>query len=200
MRLSTKLFAGAVAAAALFAALTGSATAGKFSISNRNIRAVFSPLQITGFTTQTISCIISMEGSFHSGTISKVANALIGYLTRASVPGCEGGLIRVLQASLPWHIRYTGFYGTLPNVRVRIQLVNAGIEEPGTVGNCLYRISPFFMFEGPVAGSNINTGAAFIRFEEAELFEAMFCPPRRFGGRSLLTLLGTTTAITVRLI
>jgi hypothetical protein len=109
----------------------------------------------------------------------------------------------VLQSTLPWHVRYTGFIGTLPSVRIRVQILNAGLAMSGGFGGqCLYRISPFFIIEGPVGGSSINTGNAALRMEEAQEFpsEGFGCPSARFAARAPVTLLNTTTAITLRLI
>jgi hypothetical protein len=212
MRLYTKLFLGALAATALFASLAGSASARNLSISNRNIRTVFAPLQFgSSELGLTISCNVTLEGTFHSNTIAKVVNSLVGYITRATAdtPNCRentGGTARALvrQETLPWHIRYVGFIGTLPNVRVRLQLINAGFRILGLPFGltCNYLASPFGIVEGPAVGSNINSGSAFLRAEEAQTFESggFGCPNGRFFGRGAITLLGTTTAITVRLI
>jgi hypothetical protein len=211
MRLYSKLFIGALAATALFASLATSASARNLSISNRNIRTAFAPLRF-GSESLTISCNVTLEGTFHSNTINKVINSLVGYITRATVdtPRCSdssGGTARALvrQESLPWHIRYVGFIGTLPNVRVRLQLINATFRLLGLPFglSCDYRASPFGIVEGPAAGTNINTGNAFLRAEEGQSFESsssFLCPRGFFQGRGAVTLLGTTTPITVRLI
>jgi hypothetical protein len=54
----------------------------------------------------------------HSRTLAKVAESLIGYVTRAALAGvrCTGGSATVQTEALPWHIRYASFRGTLPNI------------------------------------------------------------------------------------
>jgi len=213
MRLYNKLFIGALAATALFAALATSASANRFSISNRNIRTVFTALEFRApEAATTITCAVTMEGTFHSNTIAKVTNALVGFINRATVntPGCTNiggsgnGRALVLQETLPWHIRYNSFLGTLPEARIRLQLMNAGFRLLGlTFGaTCVYNASPFGIVEGPTAGSGINRGNAFLRAEEVQGFEGegFGCPLGRFAGRGPITLTGTTTPVTVRLI
>jgi hypothetical protein len=210
MRLYTKLFVSALAATALFALLATSASARNFSTSNRNIRTVFAPLQFAGSNNQTIECQVTLEGTFHASTISKVVNSLVGYINRATAntSTCNdstGGTGRALvrQESLPWHIRYIGFIGTLPNVRVRLQLINVTVRILGLPFglSCEYRANPYYIVEGPASGSNINTGNAFLRAEEVQGFESGIpCPSANFIGRGAVTLTGNTTAITVRLI
>src|SRR5215208_4567018 len=189
MRLYTKLFVGALAATALFASLATSASARMFSISNRSIRTAFAPLTFSGVGAPTIRCNLTIEGSFHSSTISKAVNSLIGYITRATFDtrNCSedgGGPIRLLvrQETIPWHIRYSGFIGTLPNVRARVQIVGMGVDELNfpPFGICRFTIAPFFILEGPVAGGGVDAGAAFIRAEEIqEQIPTNFCPAVR---------------------
>src|SRR5215208_1541677 len=211
MRLYTKLLVGTLAATGLFASLATGASARVISLSNRNIRSVYAPLQFAS-ESQTISCNLTMEGTFHSSTISKVVGSLIGYITRATVdtPNCidnSGGTARALipQATLPWHIKYVAFIGTLPSVRIRDQLINTALRVLGLPFGllCEYRASPFYIIEGPLSGSNINSGSTSTRAEELQEFaspSSFLCPNGRFIGRGPVTLLGTTTAITVRLI
>jgi hypothetical protein len=209
MRLYTKLFVGALAATALFASLATSASARNISISNRNIRTVFTPLVLDPSIGGNISCTVTLEGTFHSNTIAKVANSLIGYITRASVdtPNCvqaEGNsraLVR--QESLPWHIRYRSFEGALPNVTLRIQLINAGFDLLGTpVGTCRYTASPLGIIGG-ASGGNIGGTSTTLAAENGVVIPSStpFCPSGQFSSAPTpVTLLGTTTAITVRLI
>jgi hypothetical protein len=150
-----------------------------------------------------------LEGTFHSNTIAKVANSLIGYITRATfnTPGCvqEEGSTRalVLQETLPWHIRYSGFIGTLPNVRFRLQFINLVLELLGTpVGTCRYSASPFGIIGG-AAGGTIGGTSTTLTAENGVVIPSStpFCPSTQFSsGAAAVTLLGTTTAITVRLI
>jgi hypothetical protein len=212
MRWYLKVFVGTITATALVASLASSATARNFSISNRNIRTVFAPLQFASPGANfTISCNVTLEGTFHANTIAKVVNSLIGYITRGTfdTPNCResgGGVGRAsIQTPLPWHIRYTGFIGTLPSVRVRLQLIHATFRILGLPFglSCDYLASPFLIVEGPGLGDPITAGNAFLRAEEAQGFSSLtspFCAQVSFVGRGAVTLLGTTTPITVRLI
>jgi hypothetical protein len=115
------------------------ASARNLSISNQNIRAVWNPVFIIVPMTPVAEhrCTLTLEGSFHSRSIAKVAGALIGFITRAAVAhpcGGEGEMwvhngteeplgVRTAN-SLPWHMTYQGFTGTLPDiseVRIRIR-------------------------------------------------------------------------------
>lgn len=92
-------------------------------------------------------CPITLSGSFHSTTISKVVSTLVGYVNNAQMGTCtgEGGRVTLLRTGLPWHLTYRSFSGTLPAIsRFRFALIGFGmsIEVPpppywGTV--CLIR-------------------------------------------------------------
>jgi hypothetical protein len=143
-----KLTVIAVAAASFLAAAVGTASARNLSISNRNIRVVWNPLvlQDQPFRIREIRCRVTIEGSFHSNTITKAPRALIGYITRAIVQHpCTGGEAWVHNGvetipdgtrpqSLPWHVTFENFSGTLPNI-TRIELLLRSlaftIEVPG---------------------------------------------------------------------
>lgn len=64
----------------------------------------------------TIECEVTLRGTLHSRTFQKVAGSLIGYWTAANIPRCPRGGGTVLRETLPWHIRYRGFAGVLPNI------------------------------------------------------------------------------------
>jgi hypothetical protein len=61
-------------------------------------------------------CALTLEGSLHSRTLVKTTGALIGYITRATLGTCSRGSATILSTSLPWHVRYASFSGTLPNI------------------------------------------------------------------------------------
>src|SRR5215218_2217608 len=118
---------GAVAGI-LLGAVVGSASARTFSTYGQTLRTVFflflrereagERLQITGGF-GTYACALTLEGSLHARTISKVVSSLVGYINRADMAQCSsGGLIesRVLREGLPWHVRYRSFTGTLPSI------------------------------------------------------------------------------------
>jgi hypothetical protein len=213
MHLTKKLLVAALAATALFAALTSSASARSFSISNQNIRAVFRPLIFQSNNGDRVSCTVTLEGTFHYRTFLKVERSLIGYITRAitDLPNCRSEGIstniraRVLTETLPWHVRYISFTGRLPEVTVRLRLLRAGFDLLGVpiVGTCKYLIEPDGILGGPAGGAiTEGTRNATIRAEELQRFASRTfgCPEGQFIGRANVTLLGTETAITVTLI
>jgi hypothetical protein len=196
--------AGFAAALIMLAALATTASAAHLRDSSQNIRAVWTGLEYEAGVT--VRCPVTVEGSFHSSTISKTAGALIGYISRAIIgeASCSGGRARTLTENLPWHIRYASFEGTLPNItRVNLNVIGirflllATFPIIGSV-SCLYvteashpaTMSPVRENGGAItsvaAGGSINgTG---------------ICPEGRFGGSGRVSVLGTTTAISVTLI
>ena len=102
------------------------ASAGRLSISNQTIRAAWSAMGMT-FGSTGFRCPVTLEGSFHARTFTKVLTTLLGMITRASINAtpCAEAMseVRWLTATLPWPIRYRGFGGTLP----RITFVEVGV-------------------------------------------------------------------------
>jgi hypothetical protein len=119
-----RLWAAGWVAGALLGLAAGAAFARSFEfpIVERGIRAVWAPLEIvTPFNT--IRCNTTIEGSFHARTFAKTERSLIGHITRASVSGCSA---TVLTETLPWHVTYGSFAGTLPNI-TRVTLFVGGM-------------------------------------------------------------------------
>ena len=119
---------GALATLMLCTAV-GTAFARNLSYTPQNIRATWAALNARGGVAE-IRCPLTLEGSFHSRTHAKVARSLIGAITEAEsdFTACTGGIIvpfngveiydgRVPPRSLPWHLTYDSFVGTLPNIR-----------------------------------------------------------------------------------
>lgn len=111
-KLAVCVFASTIA----LAALVGAASANRLSQSSGTWRATWASVEVSGGFGTTGHCSLTLEGSVHSRTITKTAGALIGYITRASAGPCGAGAATVLTATLPWHIRYASFSGTLPNI------------------------------------------------------------------------------------
>jgi hypothetical protein len=213
MKASARVLLTLLAASAFAASLAASATARNFSVSNRNIRVVWTAARPLEFISNIapIRCEVTLEGTLHCATIAKVAEALIGFITRARVreETCEDNelgteiLAEIVQESLPWHLRYVSFSGTLPRVRVRVRVINAVfrlIRVPIIV-NCLYRVNIDGLIGGP-AGNNIDEGNATLRPDESLEFnsETFGCFRARLRSAPIsITLLGTTTGIRVRL-
>jgi hypothetical protein len=112
MKLS-KLLLAALAASALLSAFAGSSSARSFSTSSQTFRTLFTRLKFSG-AFGNITCGVQVEGSLHSRTIAKVAGSLIGYITAATLLACSEGTATILRETLPWHLRYESFSGTLP--------------------------------------------------------------------------------------
>lgn len=125
---------GAVLTASVLALACSSASAIRLALSEPTFRAVWTPARfvVSGFT---INCSLTLEGSFHSTSIAKVERSLIGYVTRAAAGSCSTGTMSVLTETLPWHVQYGSFTGTLPNistVTTRIIGMSVGLNFLGT--------------------------------------------------------------------
>ena len=120
----------ALAATATLSLVTSSANAGRLSLSSTTFRAVWFNTEIR-IPVGTVTCPITLEGSFHARTIAKTFNSLIGYVTRAPIPtrACTNGNAVPLPETFPWHVRYSGFSGTLPNITsLAIRIVGMGMR------------------------------------------------------------------------
>jgi hypothetical protein len=127
MRVRKAVFA-TVAATILLGALVGSASARNFSISNQFMSATFRRVTFEG-PFGTITCEVVVEGSFHRRTTAKRVGSLVGYITRETLNSCAAGAATILQETLPWHIRYLGFSGTLPNITtITANIVRAAFQ------------------------------------------------------------------------
>jgi hypothetical protein len=139
MRNSSRLLLSCALVTIALAAMVHGASARELTFSSQSIRAVWAPVFVIVPMSPIAEfrCLLTLEGSFHGRTIGKAPGNLIGYITRAIVGhpcGGEGemwvhnGTERVLggeapATSLPWHMRYLGFTGTLPAIsEVRILL------------------------------------------------------------------------------
>jgi hypothetical protein len=110
-----RLLLGAVLTASLLTLACSSASAIQLSVSEPTFRVVWTPARFV-FSGVTLSCNVTLEGSFHRTTFTKVERSLIGYVTRATPSSCSAGTMSVLTETLPWHVQYGGFTGTLPNI------------------------------------------------------------------------------------
>lgn len=130
----------ALVAIGLFGALAASASARQFSASARFLDITFSRLDFTG-AFGTTECIITLEGSLHSQTVPKVVGSLVGYLYDARIAACFSGAATILRETLPWHVRYESFSGTLPDVTfIRGRLIDAAFRVSERGGfSCLAR-------------------------------------------------------------
>lgn len=143
MRKHSIILGGLIAAIALATAV-GTASARRLALSESHILSHFRELTFEGGGgVGQVICPVSIEGSFHSRTLSKVCGQLIGYITESQVASslCSGGHASVLPTTLPWHIVYESFGGTLPNItEIELGLEGAAflVEIPG-LAECLYQ-------------------------------------------------------------
>ena len=208
MRISAKLGLTALMASLLLASAISTASARSLSVSNPNIRAVWSNLELVSPGIVTVRCRVTLEGRLHSSTIAKVERSLIGAITRADVDteACTNGRARPRTETLPWHVTYEGFTGTLPNItaiilllsRIRFQLIVPGLCT-GDYGTSTTNIT---------GRANLNASREITSLEAVEGRNSVglnsgsfFCPGSGlFRNSGVVTLLGTTTRIRVTLI
>src|SRR5436853_4359159 len=117
MRTSAKLGLTALIAALLLSAAVSTASARNLSTSNQFIRVTWRSLEFVT-SAVTIRCQVTLEGSFHSRTIAKIERSLVGHITRDTVKteSCTNASATADNTTLPWHITYEGFRGTLPRI------------------------------------------------------------------------------------
>ena len=207
----TKLLLTTLTTTAILAIAVSSATASHLSVSNQNFRSTWTSLRFNAGG-NIILCPVTLETSFHSATFSKTSGLLIGYVTRASIigssPSCVGGTATVRGETLPWHIRYRSFTGTLPNISgAVVGLIGASFRvQPAGSLACNATTTATHPAVGTI---NINTTThvaesatpdpnARIPLEEGF---CVFAGEGSFEESSqTLTVLGSTTRITVTLI
>lgn len=209
MRTRSKILLAALTAALVLGAAIGSASARRIETSEQKFLVRWAPLVFNGAFNINISCPVTLDGSFHSKTLSKVSGQLVGYVTEVSVgppASCNGGSATIL-GPLPWHIRYDRFEGTLPAITgIRVQLVGAAFLVATSVGSCLYRSNaskPAFGIVrvgagGAVSGLQADSSAS---IEEPAAENEFLCPPSgRFEQTGSVTVPNSTTRITVKLV
>ena len=129
------------AASVLLAACVGVASAGRLSTSANTVNAVWTRLIFSGGIGN-VECEVIVNGTFHERTISKIRGSLTGLITAANISRCARGGGSVLRETLPWHVRYDSFQGTLPNISlIRALVVGLAfrIREPTFGIECLSR-------------------------------------------------------------
>jgi hypothetical protein len=186
-----------VVALGTLAILVSAATATRLSSSSQTLRATFARVSFTGAIP--LECAVTLEGSLHARTIAKTVSALVGLITRATVGVCPRGSATILQASLPWHVRYTSFTGTLPNIatiRTTVTGAEFQLREPTFGITCLAAnatvTDSYFLTAGVITNAEISSGE--IVTNCAEL------PLRLRSTTGTVTVPGAATKITVTLI
>jgi len=196
-----KLLLSVVGAAVLLGALVSTASARVLSSSSSTFRATFSRVDYTGGF-GTMECALTLEGSLHARSISKVPLGLIGSITRAIFGTCPRGSATILQESLPWNVRYMSFEGTLPNItaiHVRVLYPAFRIREPTFGITCLAQTEneePLFLtFSRDTVARTLTTARI---SGEAATTCGQTLALRSNGGP--ITVLNSTSRITVTLI
>jgi hypothetical protein len=219
-KFTIRLGLATLTASLLLSAAVTSATARSLSTSNQSIRATWTGLEFRA-TELGIRCQVTLEGSFHTRTIAKVAGALIGSITRAfsKQETCADGTAAMFNGverynrtnapnTLPWHLTYESFSGTLPNistVRILLSRFRFGIRDgaaicTGQYGDAEDSVTLSANREAagaiaslePVAGRNT---ASLVRRDAG-----LLCPEIRLTNPASVMLLGATTRITITLI
>lgn len=211
MRSIRKPLLGALAALVLVGAFVGHAAANRLAFSSQTWRVAFPTAgePPPGF----VSCPFTIEGTLHSRTLSKVSGSLIGYVTRATVAeaSCRGGRGRFLTETLPWHVRYESFAGTLPSITaIRGQIIGWGTlleyaEIPGS--SCLYLTSATEPAKFTLSREPVTSIITAFRLDETALIRlasgnSPFCPETAFlsGTTANFTVLGSTARVSVTLV
>lgn len=204
MHTHARIFLAALSAAVVLGAAIITASAGNFRFSNQNFRIVWTPLEFTLEAIATpVRCNVTLEGSFHSASITKSFRAAIGWISRAALNVCSGGTATLEQGSLPWRIQYTGFTGTLPNITgVDIEVLGLGvsIDPEGSPPKCSTQTTTehpawliFNVSGGTITGLRANESTAIparTGFYLCEIAGEWF-----LAGTGRVTVLGTTTSV-----
>jgi hypothetical protein len=153
----TKLILATLTATLLITLATTNATARNISISHGELfSATWRQLRFVSGGSTSAACDVTIEGSFHYRTIFKARDSLVGYITRGIAGNCERGSATVLTTNLPWHIRYQGFQGMLPNITgIRFRLILGEFKVHTVQGpECLARSTSTEPTEGAVSLTN----------------------------------------------
>jgi hypothetical protein len=206
-----RLLLAALAATLCMGLTVGMASANKLSVSSRNFRMTWSSMEFRGSEgTTLIRCPVTFEGSFHSSTIAKVASSLVGHISRAPLASaaCTTGAaegVTLDAETLPWHVTYESFAGTLPNItranlgfhkrqeRIRVlgfvclyQPAAAGVQDSLSVGA-----------GGAITSTTLGSAGLLLKIQGP----TPPCPQEQTDiGISNFTVQGSTTSISIRLI
>jgi hypothetical protein len=201
-----KLLLAAAGATVLLGTLVATASARNLSISNRSIRSTWSSVIFTGGFGEA-NCHVTLEGTLHERTMVKSLGTLMGYITSAIVFACPVGSATILRETLPWHVKYSGFEGPLPEITsIRVHVIGSAWRIRERFGaTCLARTE----LNQPAKGIFHRNIATHVLTEvgiEGEIRVGAEClgATGRLSGRDehsgTISLLGTTNAIEVSLI
>jgi len=141
MKAHVRLWPVAIVTTAVLSMAVATASAGKLRFTGSTFRWVTNSSGMT-FGALAVSCPVTLEGSFHSSSFIKREQLLLGYVTRGILPGasCTGGSATVLTETLPWHVTYERFTGTLPAItEIALQVHGAAFNISAMQITCLYQ-------------------------------------------------------------
>lgn len=156
MKLS-KLLLAVVGATIVLGAFVSTAAAGRISLSGTIANASWTRLNFSGGF-GTMECEIILNKTLHSRSFAKVRGSLMGFITAANITRCARGSATILRETLPWHVQYESFAGTLPNITsIRTVIVGLSfrIREPTFGIQCLLSSTvtePFILAYSITAG------------------------------------------------
>jgi hypothetical protein len=185
MHARSKLALAALASAITLGAAAGAA-ASTFTIAEQRFRVVWRELALSSSGGEfAVRCPVTLEGSFHSVNFPKVARSLVGYLNRATVGTCTGGEVAILTSTLPWHVQYDSFAGTLPNITsLTLRVVGlAALVRPTGLLSCLYQTEQSAPARLVIEREEIGELRA-VRADETAVIASrtLFCPSGVFRG------------------
>jgi hypothetical protein len=212
MRVHRRLLLSALLSGLALVTIASQAAGRRIEVTQQQVKAVWTSAEPIIFELEAgmrMSCPVTLEGSFHSRTLSKVADELIGYVRRFTLnsstcrrQGLES--ISVLAETLPWHIQYRGFQGTLPNITgINYEIVGSSFQVTQSGLMCLYRGTEALPW---ILIGVIAIGVILIVAATAETIPknsgGFLCPEGMGfgGGRARLTGPEGTTAVSVRLV
>lgn len=144
MRTIFRLSLLALTTSATMALAVGTASANHLSTSSTEFYHTYSSLEFIPPVGETVRCGVTLSGSFHSRTSSKIREALSGSVTHVEISedrevgrSCTGGHVTVFHETLPWHLRYVNFTGILPTITgVTTALVGARLRIANGSATC----------------------------------------------------------------
>jgi len=186
------------------------ASAARLSVTNQSISITWGSVR---FNEGAALCPVTLEGSLHGRTFAKVAGTLIGYIQRARTSRCSVGTAVLLSvedgqtSTLPWHIRYASFSGTLPSISaIRWHIVGFSYRVVEELEFCLYTSTtarPALLDLSRDGATGAFTTASFFGTEAIPLTagNVVLCDQSGLlGGTGAVTLQGLSTRVTLALI
>jgi hypothetical protein len=208
-----KIILAATVATVALGVIVSTTSANRVARSNQTFRAIWSEVAFEGGTGfGNVTCQLTIEGTFHSRTASKVAESLSGFITSSTIGTCTGGSARMLTEQLPWHVRYESFEGTLPRITgIRIRVVGSHfLAHVNLTGqNCLYASTAASPIKDTIVRNTTTGVAETITINESASIPLLSggsgfaqCPLTAIlrGSSRRPTVQGSTTAITITLV